>query len=96
MLKKLRFGLVIVCFVLSFTFLLHVTREPVVTLHILLTLLTVTHHCMGGSRDHLSALVYSDQSQPSASKFQASPSNFSGINAKLCVSVKIWVDIKII
>ena len=31
-----------------------------------------------GAREHLTALVYSDLSQPSASKFQASPANFSG------------------
>ena len=47
----------------------------------LVTLVRLTG-CDGadGSEDHLTALVYSDLSQPSASKFQAPPANFTGIN----------------
>lgn len=39
-----------------------------------------------GASEHLTALVYSDLSQPSASKFQASPANFSGtkLTSVLC------------
>ena len=47
-----------------------------------------------GSSEHLTALVYSDLSQPSASKFKASPANFSGIkNYNLefdIVMLKFW------
>lgn len=46
----------------------------------LVTLVTLTGCDGADGSDHLTALVYSDLSQPSASKFQTSPANFTGIS----------------
>ena len=59
-----------------------ICNAPMMTMILFLTLVTLISlsGCDGaeGSSEHLTALVYSDLSQPPASKFQTPPANFLG------------------